>query len=65
MHDCPIEGCFVQCPQHRLMCGRHWYWVPKKLQGVVYRVWNDGSPYYLKVRQAAIDAVMNHAGRSQ
>lgn len=41
-HWCPADGCHVLVPPDRLMCGRHWLWVPLALREAYWRAWDDG-----------------------
>lgn len=63
-HTCHAEGCTVPVSPTMLMCGKHWFQVPKNLQREVWRHYRPGqeedkcpSPEYLKASRAAIDSL--------
>jgi hypothetical protein len=62
--SCAIAYCDKQTAIHLLMCKRHWYQVPRKLQQAVTRTYNPGqettgrtSPEYIAAAKAAISVV--------
>lgn len=65
-HECPVNGCMVQCEQNILMCKTHWFMVNKSLRDMVWTAWrrvlqwpNDKGmrKTYLKIREDAIKDV--------
>lgn len=42
-HWCPVDDCRVLVPPDRLMCGRHWLWVPLELRESYWRAWAFGA----------------------
>lgn len=41
-HHCHVEGCNNTCIPKYLMCRRHWYKVPKRIQNLVYKYYRVG-----------------------
>lgn len=65
MHTCPIAGCPLQLPPHRLMCRAHWEMIPDDLRDALWAMWKTGSALdYIHARDAAIAAV-NRLGALQ
>jgi hypothetical protein len=69
-HLCHAEGCDQPVPPRMLMCRRHWFMVPKKMQDAVWdeyipgqEVRKDPTPDYLDAAHAAIEAVAKKEGR--
>lgn len=63
-HVCHAKKCKVEVPPKMLMCRKHWYMVPKKIQQRVWKHYVPGQEIsktptrkYLKAAQAAVDAV--------
>jgi len=62
--DCPLDGCPRTVRAGQLMCGPHWYQVPRELQRDVYRTWrswnrthdDDDWEAYMVAREAALEA---------
>ncbi|KWU24721.1 hypothetical protein AS149_31745 [Burkholderia cenocepacia] len=64
VHTCHAKGCAVPVHPEKLMCGRHWRMVPRRLQLAVWRHYRAGqcedkspSREWLSAAHAAIDAV--------
>jgi hypothetical protein len=69
-HLCHAVGCDSVVPPRMLMCRRHWFMVPKKLQDAVWdeyipgqEVRKDPTNDYLTAAHAAIEAVAKKEGR--
>lgn len=57
LHRCPATGCTVMLPTRTLMCGPHWFSVPKPLRDEVKRLWKaEVMSEYWAARKAAVDA---------
>ena len=41
-HTCHARGCERHCKPEYLMCGYHWRQVPRRVQSLVYRFYQDG-----------------------
>lgn len=58
---CPIDGCERGLQQGHLMCGRHWFRVPRNLRADIWRlvatIEGLSSPEYGMAVRAAVDAV--------
>ena len=57
-HRCPGPGCTREVPGDMLMCGPHWYAVPKPLQRAVWRAWRNGEGEGSDEHHAAITAAI-------
>jgi len=55
-HRCPVRGCTIMVPVHRLMCLAHWKDVDRPLREEVYAAYNEqpGSPRHVAAVRAAI-----------
>ena len=69
-HFCHAIGCEKSVPPRLLMCAKHWYMVPKAIQGLVWQhyvpgqeIRKDPTPEYLSVQRKAVIAVALKAGR--
>lgn len=70
IHVCHATGCETPVPPVMLMCRKHWYMVPAKLQRAVWdhyrhgqEIRKDPSPEYLVAMRNAIEAVERKEGR--
>ena len=63
---CPITGCGRSRRNGQLMCSRHWFSIPQRLRGEVWRTWkawrkdladDELARAYLDARDSAIEAV--------
>jgi hypothetical protein len=68
LHRCAIADCSHLVPLNKLMCRKHWFQVPRKLQTVVTNTYVPGqertglaSPEYIAAMWAAIAAVENRS----
>ncbi len=52
--QCPVAGCPGQISLSRLMCRRHWYWVPKQTRDLVWATWRSGHGAFSSEHQAAV-----------
>lgn len=41
-HHCHATGCATSCPPRMLMCRKHWFMVPPRLQEAVWRHYRPG-----------------------
>lgn len=41
-HHCHAKNCPTPCKPEMLMCGRHWYMVPKRIQAAVWKHYRPG-----------------------
>ena len=69
-HQCHATDCEIEISPRLLMCRRHWYMVPKPIRDQIWAEYrpgqeNDKNPSmaYLRVMQAAIDAVAEKEGK--
>lgn len=70
-HTCHAIGCERSVPQRMLMCGQHWFRVPRKLREHVWATYRDGqcntydpSTAYCQAAKAAVIAVAETEGRT-
>ena len=57
-HDCPADGCHVQCDFDRLACPRHWRMVSRPTQRALLAAWRYGPvAQHLAIRQDAVDEI--------
>ena len=69
-HRCSAEGCDVLVPLKMLMCGYHWYQVPKPLRNAVWDTFRPGqeidkrpSDAYRDAAYQAVEALARQEGR--
>ena len=51
---CPVPGCRAQIDPSRLMCGGHWYSVPKQIRDRVWATWLSGLRAFASEHRAAV-----------
>lgn len=60
-HKCPSDRCSKQVNGNSLMCGYHWFMIPKSLRDAVWRTWQNGkgmgSQEHLAAMRAAIHSL--------
>lgn len=71
MHTCHAIDCGKEVPPEMLMCGRHWFTVPKFLRDRVWATYRDGqcdsfdpTNAYCEAAKAAVIAVAEKEGRT-
>lgn len=70
-HTCHAIDCQRNIPPAMLMCGQHWFMVPRKLRDQVWATYRDGqcnmfnpSSAYCQAAKEAVIAVAEKEGRT-